>query len=223
MAHHFKDLHHHFRTWASLVSAFGQGSSGDNKPILDIPSKGSLTMLACMWLPEKGQCHVNRISISCNVENMRPPTFTILAGLGLALLRHPACPHGCNYPTTKNSQICHKIRFNPSPPRKKFPQRIKDNSGRRLLAHILREGGGLVTCWAKSGAEGVSLLWPGSRRRASTTTTTAATTTTTTAWAGRARPIPPQQGSPPTSIMCPWGARGGENISWPAWHSCCTE
>ena len=89
---------------------------------------------------------LNRISISCNVENMRPPTFTILAGLGLALLRHPACPHGCNYPTTKNSQICHKIRFNPSPPRKKFPQRIKDNSGRRLLAHILREGGGLVTC-----------------------------------------------------------------------------
>ena len=91
---------------------------------------------------------------------MRPPNFTILAGLGLAVLRHPACPHGCNYPTTKNSQICHKIRFNPSPPRKKFPQRIKDNSGRRLLAHILREGGGLVTCWAKSGAESVSLLWP---------------------------------------------------------------
>ena len=53
-----------------------------------------------------------------------PPELALMA-------QTRGCPL-CNYPATKNSQICHRIRFNPSPPRKKFPQRIKDNSAQSL-------------------------------------------------------------------------------------------
>ena len=78
------------------------------------------------------------------------------------------CPL-CNYPATKNSQICHRIRFNPSPPRKKFPQRIKDNSARSLFKisfsyfeRALKRG---VARWEKSVSEswpeqGLDPFWP---------------------------------------------------------------
>ena len=83
------------------------------------------------------------------VEDPPPPELALMA-------ETRGCPL-CNYPTTKNSQICHRIRFNPSPPRKKFPQRIKDNSAQSLFKisfsyfeRALKRG---VARWEKSVSE----------------------------------------------------------------------